>query len=59
MLKVTATENKICLASNDQSGVNISASKNHIKDKKACLPTSLFIIQKHYEIIYFANKIII
>jgi len=56
---VTATENKICLASNDQSGFNISASKNHIKDKKACLPTSLFIIQKHYEIIYFANKIII
>ncbi|ANR73044.1 hypothetical protein AXF22_06400 [Prevotella scopos JCM 17725] len=33
--------------------------KNRIKAKKACLPTSLFIIQKHYEIIYFANKIII
>ena len=27
--------------------------------KRACFTTSPFIIQKHYEIIYFANKIII
>ena len=37
----------------------IAQTYKQYKDKKACLPTSLFIIQKHYEIIYFANKIII
>nr|DAQ76359.1 MAG TPA: hypothetical protein [Caudoviricetes sp.] len=30
--------------------IYILVGKNYIKDKKACLTTSLFIIQKHYEL---------